>query len=605
MTQREVDYLVREEWARTADDVYWLHSKTGLRRDARRSQAPRQTISVRRDPPSPRPRHRPGHDLDAQHGLRRARAHASRSPGASIAQHYPRRRLGGARRGGDLARCASRPRARRSQRAGLGAHDIAAIGITNQRETTVVWERATGRPIHRAIVWQDRRTADACAAARGRRRRSARAPAHGPPARSRISRHEDRLAARQRAGRAGARGARRARLRHDGLLPAVAPDGRARARDRRDECLAHAALRHPPRRLGRRAAEALRRAAARCCPRSATAAAMFGATEAGLLGAAIPVAGIAGDQQAALVGQACFEPGMAKSTYGTGCFLLLNTGTTPVESQQPAADDAGLPHRRAARPTRWKARSSSPAPRSSGCATGSASSATPPRPKRSRARCRTATACTSCRPSSASARRTGGRMRAGSSRGSRSTSRARTLRARRSSRSPSRRRTSSRPWRPTARPRAASIRVDGGMAANDWFCQFLADVLDARVERPAEVETTALGAAFLAGLATGRVGGSRRSRRDLVERGAASSRRWRRSAAARCLPGWQVRAAPRARDLKPLRRAPRSSTRWPSVSDRKKIVSTQQATMVMNTPFQSQRSAIQPTPVPAIAEPNT
>ena len=90
--------------------------------------------------------------------------------------------------------------------------------------------------------------------------------------------------------------------------------------------VAHLALRHPRAALGRRAVPAVRRAARRCCPRSATTAATSASRRRGLFDAQIPIGGMAGDQQAALFGQACFEPGMAKSTYGTGCFMLLNTG---------------------------------------------------------------------------------------------------------------------------------------------------------------------------------------------------------------------------------------------------------------------------------------
>ncbi len=98
---------------------------------------------------------------------------------------------------------------------------------------------------------------------------------------------------------------------------------------------------------------------------------VYGEIDPALLGSAVPVAGIAGDQQAALFGQACFEPGSAKNTYGTGCFMLLNTGETPGAVAQGAADDGGLADRRQARPMRSKARCSSPARRCSGCATGS------------------------------------------------------------------------------------------------------------------------------------------------------------------------------------------------------------------------------------------
>ena len=99
-------------------------------------------------------------------------------------------------------------------------------------------------------------------------------------------------------------------------------------------------------------------------------AADFGTTRADLFGGEIPILGVAGDQQAATVGQACFEPGMLKSTYGTGCFAVLNTGDDAGREPQPAADHHRLPARRRSRPTRSRARSSSPAPSCSGCATG-------------------------------------------------------------------------------------------------------------------------------------------------------------------------------------------------------------------------------------------
>ena len=96
----------------------------------------------------------------------------------------------------------------------------------------------------------------------------------------------------------------------------------------------------------------------------------FGQTRADLFGRAIPILGVAGDQQAATIGQACFRPGMLKATYGTGCFAVLNTGADAGREPQPAARHHRLPARRGSRPTRWRARSSSPARWCSGCATG-------------------------------------------------------------------------------------------------------------------------------------------------------------------------------------------------------------------------------------------
>ena len=223
-------------------------------------------------------------------------------------------------------------------------------------------------------------------------------------------------------------------------------------------------------------------------------------------GLRVPVSGIAGDQQAALFGQACFEPGMTKNTYGTGSFVLVNLGPTlpdPVDGLLTTvawtigADDSR---------TRWRARSSSPARRSSGCATGSASSRTRPRPVRSRSRSPTPTACTSSPRSPASARRGGIRTRAARCSASRAAPDARTSRARSSSRWRSRPSTSSTRSSAASGTRPAEMRVDGGASAMDLLCQFQADLLGVPVRRAAIAETTALGAAYLAGIAEGAVG---------------------------------------------------------------------------------------------------
>jgi len=387
------------------------------------------------------------------------------------------------------------------ERADLGARAIAAIGITNQRETTVVWERATGRPIHRAIVWQDRRTAGTCARLKTEGAEPLVRRCTGllldpyfsgtklawlldnvPGARHRAERGELAFGT------------------VDCFLLWRLTGGRVHATDVTNASRTLLLDIH----RGDWDEELLRlfgipRA---LLPEVRDSSGVFGTTEADLFGAPIPVAGIAGDQQAALVGQACFEPGMAKSTYGTGCFLLLNTGTTAIESQNrllttpayriggrttyamegsifvagaaikwlrdglglireaaetgalarqvpdshgvhlvPAFVGLGAPH--------WR-------PEARGLISGLTLDATGAHLARAALE---SVAFQTCDLTAAMAA--------------------------------------------DGTARAASIRVDGGMAANDWFCQFLADVLDARVERPAEVETTALGAAFLAGLATG------------------------------------------------------------------------------------------------------
>jgi len=387
------------------------------------------------------------------------------------------------------------------QRAGLSAQDVAGIGITNQRETTIVWDRASGRPIHRAIVWQDRRTAEACARLKAEGAESLVRQRTGllldpyfsgtklawlldnvPGARERAERGELAFGTvdcfllwRLTGGKVHATDVTNASRT---LLLDI------HRGDWDDDLLRLLGI---PRAL---------------LPEVRDSSGVFGTTEPDLFGDAIPVAGIAGDQQAALVGQACFEPGMAKSTYGTGCFLLLNTGETAVESQNrllttpayridgrttyamegsifvagaaikwlrdglglireaaetdalarqvpdshgvhlvPAFVGLGAPH--------WR-------PDARGLISGLTLDATGAHLARAALE--------------SVAFQTVDLTRAMVADGT---------------------------------TRAAAIRVDGGMAANDWFCQFLADVLDARVERPAEVETTALGAAFLAGLATG------------------------------------------------------------------------------------------------------
>jgi len=387
------------------------------------------------------------------------------------------------------------------EQSGVGAEGIAAIGITNQRETAVVWERATGRPIHRAIVWQDRRTADRCA---------------------RLKRDGAESLVRERTGLlldpyfSGTKiawlldevpGARERAARGELAFGTIdcfllwrLTGGRVHATDvtnasrtmlldiRRgewDEELLR--LIDVPRAL---------------LPEVRDSSADFGATDADLLGRAIPIGGIAGDQQAALVGQACFEPGMVKSTYGTGCFLLLHTGETPVHSRNQML--------------------TTPAYRIGG---------------------RTAYAMEgSIFVAGAAIKWLRDGLRVIRDAGETAALAARVPDSHGVYLVPAFVGLGAPHWRPDARglicgltldateahlaraalesvayqtldltaamaadgtKRAAAIRVDGGMAANDWFCQFLADVVDARVERPAQIETTALGAAYLAGLATG------------------------------------------------------------------------------------------------------
>ena len=215
-------------------------------------------------------------------------------------------------------------------KAGLTANAIAAIGITNQRETTVVWERATGKPIANAIVWQDRRTAAVCdklkragKATLIRRKTGLVLDAYFsatklqwllnniPGAKARAKRGElafgtiDSWLVWQLTG---------------GRVHVTDPSNASRTMlfnirtgDWDGELLALFGI---PRAV---------------LPQVRTSSEVYGETT--HFGAAIPIAGIAGDQQAALFGQACTRPGMVKNTYGTGCFMLMNTGTKPVTSK--------------------------------------------------------------------------------------------------------------------------------------------------------------------------------------------------------------------------------------------------------------------------------
>jgi glycerol kinase len=214
----------------------------------------------------------------------------------------------------------------------ITAAEIAAIGITNQRETTVLWERASGRPVHRAIVWQCRRTAPLCERLKSdgheaefRRRTGLILDPYFSGTKIRWLLDEV-PGARQRAERGEL-----AFGTVDSWLLSRLTGGDVHATDptnaSRTLCFDIRALRWDDglcKILGVPAA---------LLPEVKPSGGVFGETAAGVLPAGIPVTGIAGDQQSALFGQCCFEPGMAKNTYGTGCFILLNTGARPVSSE--------------------------------------------------------------------------------------------------------------------------------------------------------------------------------------------------------------------------------------------------------------------------------
>ncbi|MGA1797271.1 glycerol kinase GlpK [Sphingomonas sp. 4RDLI-65] len=378
---------------------------------------------------------------------------------------------------------------------------VAAIGITNQRETVVVWDRKTGKPVHNAIVWQDRRTAKLCA--------ELKADGNEPLVRERtglildpyfsgtklkwILDNVDGVRARADKGEL-------AFGTIDSFLLWRLTGGKVHATDASNASRTllfdiHKGAWDPDMLRMLDIPESL-------LPDVKNNSTIFGETTPDLLGKAVPIGGMAGDQQAAVVGQACFQRGDAKSTYGTGCFVLLNTGKEAVTSKNgmlttiayqldgeityalegsifvagaavkwlrdglglinraadtddmatkldgnggvymvPAFVGLGAPH--------WD-------PDARASITGLTFAATGSHIARAALE--------------SVAYQTADLMNAMVADGARD---------------------------------ARQIRVDGGMAANDWFCQFLADMLDTDVVRPANIETTAAGAAFLAGMAVG------------------------------------------------------------------------------------------------------
>ena len=213
-------------------------------------------------------------------------------------------------------------------RAGAEARDIAALGITNQRETTIIWDRATNRPIHNAIVWQDRRTADRCAALRQ----------DEPMIAARTGLLLDPYFSATKIGwlldhvegaRVAARAGRLAFGTVDSFLLWRLTGGKVHASDATNASRTLLLDIH----RGSWDAELCRLfdVPEALLPQVRDCAGDFGTTE--LFGRPIRILGIAGDQQAAMVGQGCFAPGMVKSTYGTGCFALINTADQPVASK--------------------------------------------------------------------------------------------------------------------------------------------------------------------------------------------------------------------------------------------------------------------------------
>ena len=218
------------------------------------------------------------------------------------------------------------------QHAGLAATDVAAIGITNQRETTLIWERATGRPIAPAIVWQDRRTAPQCEALRANGAEALVQERTGLLLDPYFSATKfawllDNVpGARARAARGELAGGT-----IDSWLVWKLTGGAEHLSDVSNA--ARTALFDIARLDWDEELLELFRVPRALLPRIVDSSGVVATTAADALGAPVRIAGIAGDQQAATFGQACFDPGMAKNTYGTGCFMLMNVGATPRRSR--------------------------------------------------------------------------------------------------------------------------------------------------------------------------------------------------------------------------------------------------------------------------------
>ena len=385
--------------------------------------------------------------------------------------------------------------------AGRNAEEVAAIGITNQRETTVLWDRETGQALHRAIVWQDRRGAAICDRLKADGLEDlirARSGLLADPyfSGSKIAWLLENL----RGARERAEAGKLAFGTIDCFLLWRLTGGKVHATDATNAARTMIYDIH-----GQDWDDDLLKALKiprQILPEVLDNDAEFGVAEAGLLGRAIPITGMAGDQQAATIGQACLKPGMMKSTYGTGCFALMNTGPEAVTSKHRllttiayrldgAATYAlegsifvagaavqwlrdGLKLFASASETEALARAADPgqrvilvpafvglgAPYWDAHARGALFGLTRASGPAELTRAALEAVCFQTRDLLEAMEADG------------------------------------------AEPPVA-LRVDGGMVANDWLLQFLADILGVEVERPVVTETTALGAAYLAGIKAG------------------------------------------------------------------------------------------------------
>lgn len=386
--------------------------------------------------------------------------------------------------------------------ANLSASDIASIGITNQRETTILWDRESGQPIHKAIVWQDRRTSDVCEQLRDQGHGALIAGKTGLLLDAYFSATKIKWLLENVPGaKARAAAGKLAFGTVDSFLLWRLTGGAVHATDATNASRTMLYNIHEDRWDDELLA--LLGVPSSLLPEVKDCAAHYGETISDLFGSPIPIGGIAGDQQAALVGQACFSPGMIKSTYGTGCFVVLNTGDQAVTSNnqllttigyrlagkityalegsifvagaavQWMRDAMGLIE--AASETGKLARQADVhqdvymvpaftglgAPHWDGDARGAIYGITRATGPAELSRAALESVCYQTRDLLDAMRKD---------------------------------------WQSVGE---TVLRVDGGMVASNYTMQFLADILDAPVDRPEILETTALGAAYLAGLHAG------------------------------------------------------------------------------------------------------
>ncbi len=387
------------------------------------------------------------------------------------------------------------------RRAGLAAEDVAAIGITNQRETTVLWERATGKPVANAIVWQDRRTADACAVLREagheaevtRRTGLVLDPYFSATKLAWLLDHVPGARARAERGELAFGTVDTWLLWHltGGHVHATDVSNASRTLllnlDTLDWDDTLLALFNVPRAL---------------LPQVVASSGVIAHTEPALFGSAIPIAGMAGDQQAATFGQACFAPGMAKNTYGTGCFMLMNVGAQP----QPS-------HNRLLATALWRCRGERAYALEGSVFIAGAVVQWLRDGLQLFARAEEIEALAQQVPDSGGVLLVPAFAGLGApywdadARGlmigmTRGTTKAHVARAALESIAMQTADVLSAMQKDAHQP-LTELRVDGGAARNDLLMQMQADLIGVPVVRPAVTETTALGAAFLAGLAVG------------------------------------------------------------------------------------------------------